>query len=250
MKELLCKKRIDVRAFEASFPFTLFSSCLLTVVTYPLQPSNPSISYHFFLHPSFIIWFFRSLSYFFPFIGDTQVQTDLTLYRSQESNCDFIPFYSARGCCQTLEPINPIQSFRALKGNLVSFNEQSQLKYASVIECKDVHPIALDDIWPGMQLWVECICLLITPQITQNEKIRLKRPPVNHSLWVHPPEASPSLLPEDCFTPDTQEVLLPLAIPKGHISYRPRLHMMVEEFSIKTHEWEGETGWKMKLIEI
>lgn len=178
------------------------------------------------------------------------MQTDLKLYHTQGHACAYLPFYSARGCSQTLEPLYAVESFRTIKGNLISFNQEAQLKYVSVIECKDVHPLALDGIWPGMRLFVECICLLITPQLEQNQKIRLKRPPAESSLWAHPPHSTPSLLPQECFDSATQEVHLPPTLAKGHISYRPRLHMMVEEFSIKTHEWEGETGWKMKLVEL
>ena len=178
------------------------------------------------------------------------MQTDLKLYHTQGNACAYLPFYSARGCSQTLEPLHTVESFRTIKGDLISFNQESQLKYASVIECKDVHPIALDGIWPGMRLFVECLCLLITPQLDEHQRVRLRRPPVESSLWVHPPHSPPSLLPQEYLDHTTQEVRLPAAFAKGHISYRPRLHMMVQEFSMKTHEWEGETGWKMKLVEL
>jgi hypothetical protein len=178
------------------------------------------------------------------------VQTHLKLYHTQNNGCAYIPFYSARGCSQTLEPLQTVESFRTIKGDLVSFHQESQLKYASIIECKDVHPLALDGIWPGMRLFVECICLLITPQLSGNQRVLLKRAAVDASLWVHPLDSPPTLLPQECIDQESQEVRLPADLSKGHISYRPRLHMMVQEFSIKTHEWEGETGWKMKLIEL
>lgn len=178
------------------------------------------------------------------------MQTDLKLYHTENNGCAYIPFYSARGCSQTLEPLHSVQTFRTLKGDLISFTQESHLKYSSIIECKDIHPLALDGIWPGMSLFVECICLLITPQLTGNQKVCLKRAPVTTSLWVHPLDSPPTLLPQECVDLEKHEVRLPDDLAKGHISYRPRLHMMVQEFSIKTHEWEGETGWKMKLIEL
>ena len=79
-----------------------------------------------------------------------------------------IPFYSARGLKQTLTPIQAATANiqRDINGTLVDIASNSSFqKYASHIECGDSDTrstLALDGIWPGQLVTVDCVAELIT----------------------------------------------------------------------------------------
>ena len=172
-------------------------------------------------------------------------QTILKFYREPKDSQCHIPFASARGCHQSLEPATQLKTFRTLCGQLLSFPSFGHTKYRSTIACEDVYAVALDGFHPGTKIWVECIAALMTPWDHKNQKIELARTPVDDSLWLHTQETQPTPLPMGAV--QDRWVTLP---EDGYISYRPFLYMLVEEFLIRTQEWEGSTGWSMKLSEI
>ena len=133
-----------------------------------------------------------------------------------------IPFYSARGLKQTLTPIQAATANiqRDINGTLVDIASNSSFqKYASHIECGDSDTrstLALDGIWPGQLVTVDCVAELIT-------KTTPARTFVPGSEWTD---------------------------SSGFLHYRPRLNMMVTNFSSQESEWEATVTWSIDLEEI
>ena len=132
-----------------------------------------------------------------------------------------IPFYSARGLKQTLTPIQAATANiqRDINGTLVDIASNSSFqKYASRIECGDSDTrstLALDGIWPGQLVTVDCVAELIT-------KTTPARTFVPGSEWTD---------------------------SSGFLHYRPRLNMMVMNFSSQESEWEATVTWSLDLEE-
>jgi len=132
-----------------------------------------------------------------------------------------IPFYSARGLKQTLTPIQAATANiqRDINGTLVDIASNSSFqKYASHIECGDSDTrstLALDGIWPGQLVTVDCVAELIT-------KTTPARTFVPGSEWTD---------------------------SSGFLHYRPRLNMMVMNFSSQESEWEATVTWSLDLEE-
>jgi len=133
-----------------------------------------------------------------------------------------IPFYSARGLKQTLTPIAAANANiqRDINGSLVDLDSgnTSFQKYASHIECGDTDTrssLAFDAIWPGQLVTVDCVAELIT-QTT----------------------------PARTFVPGSE-----WTDSSGFLHYRPRLNMMVMNFSSQESEWEATVTWSLDLEE-
>jgi hypothetical protein len=69
--------------------------------------------------------------------------------------------YSARGLTQTLTPIGAAaNNRRSINGDLLDLSQPQFRKYASSISCADQLAPALDGVWPGMTLTVDCVAEL------------------------------------------------------------------------------------------
>jgi hypothetical protein len=134
-----------------------------------------------------------------------------------------IPLYSARGLKQTLTPIAAAAANiqRDINGTLMDIadvGDKSFQKYASHIECGDSDTrssLALDAIWPGQLVTVDCVAELIT-------KTTPARTFVPGSEWTD---------------------------AGGFLHYRPRLNMMVMNFSSQESEWDATVSWSLDLEE-
>ena len=133
-----------------------------------------------------------------------------------------IPIYSARGLKQTLTPIQAAGANiqRDINGSLVDIDAGSTSfqKYASHIECGDSDTrssLAFDAIWPGQLVTVDCVAELIT-------------------LGT----------PARTFVPGSE-----WTDSSGFLHYRPRLYMMVTNFSSQESEWEATVSWSLDLEE-
>jgi len=126
--------------------------------------------------------------------------------------------YSARGLSQTLDPIAAASQLRrTVNGNLKDLSAPQFRKYVSAISCNDQNAPALDGVWPGLELTVDCVATLSfktggTPQ----------RPVVPGSLRT-----------EGEFT-----------------IYRPRLLMKVVSYSEQEDEWGAVISWTLNLEEV
>jgi hypothetical protein len=127
--------------------------------------------------------------------------------------------YSARGLTQTLQPIDASKSMkRAIDGAMVDISAPQFRKFASTISGSDQRTPALDGIWPGREVEVECISELsyVTAESTA------QRLPVDGSERV-----------EGIYT-----------------FYRPVLTMMVMDYSTSTDEYGATVNWTLALEEV
>jgi len=129
-----------------------------------------------------------------------------------------VPPYSARGLTQTLEPIAAaLKQRRTVNGVLVNLAPTQFQKYKSKITCHDMMAPAIDGVFPGLVVTVDCIAELSyltggTPQRTV----------VDGSSYVM-----------GAFT-----------------WYRPRLTMMMGPLNTSAGEYDANIAWSVDLEEV
>lgn len=129
--------------------------------------------------------------------------------------------YSARGLQQTLEPIAASGAFRrSVNGTLVDLSVPELRKYRSTITCADQEVPALDGVWPGQVLTVDCVAELSYPGDSSG------------------PAAGRSIVPGS------------ERVEGDFVFYRPRLTMMVMAHSVQTDEYGAAVGWSLDLEEV
>lgn len=130
-----------------------------------------------------------------------------------------VPPFSARALTQTLEPIDIAAAMRrTVNGNLKDISFDGFHKYKSTISCSDQRVPAVDGVWPGKQIVVDCVqelCYLTSGGSAQ-------RPVVAGSSRVE----------------------------GDYTFYRPQLTMLVATFSTNLDEWGAVISWTMTLEEV
>jgi hypothetical protein len=127
--------------------------------------------------------------------------------------------YSARGLTQTLDPIDASSMLvRTVNGVLIDLSPVRMRKYKSTITCTDTETPALDGIWPGMQLTVDCVAEL--------------------------GYATATGAPGRTVVPDSPRVA------GAWTYYRPRLEMRVVNYTTSRDEYDALTEWSLDLEEI
>jgi hypothetical protein len=130
-----------------------------------------------------------------------------------------IPPYSARGLKQTLTPIQQASQLRrTVNGGLKDISFDGFKKYASTISGSDQMPPAVDGIWPGLQVTVECISELSYKTAGGS--------------------------------PDRTVVSGSSRVVGDFTFYRPSLTMRIASFNVDTDEWGAVVSWSMTLEEI
>ena len=126
--------------------------------------------------------------------------------------------YSARGLSQTLTPIQAAQNTRrTVNGSLIDISAAQFRKFRSTISCTDQNTPALDGIWPGEQVTVDCVATLSYKTVGGSPS----RPVEPGSSYV-----------EGAFT-----------------IYRPRLTMIVMNFAVQEDEYGAAISWSLDLEE-
>lgn len=134
-----------------------------------------------------------------------------------------LPPYAARGITQSLEPIGAAASLRrTVNGVLVDLSFSGFRKYSSTITCTDQQHPALDGVWPGMEVIVDCVAEL--SYLTAGGSAA--RPLADTT-------DDPATRTEGAFT-----------------FYRPRLTMLIIGYRVNTDEYGAEVGWTMELEEV
>ena len=129
-----------------------------------------------------------------------------------------VPPYSARGLTQTLEPIEQAAQLRRnVNGSLRDVSAAQFHKYRSVVSCTDQQSPALDNVMPGTQVTVDCVS-----ELSYAAGGSASRTIVSGS------QRSES----------------------GFVFYRPRLAMMVTNFTQQTDEYGAAVGWTLELEEV
>lgn len=126
--------------------------------------------------------------------------------------------YSARGLHQTLEPIAAsIHLERAVNGELIDLSIPTMRKFKSKISCTDQNVPALNGVWPGMVLTVECVQeLSFLTGIGVQERTAVVNSVRTEGLYTF---------------------------------YRPVLTMVVTGFSTGTNEYQHDVVWSLDLEE-
>lgn len=130
-----------------------------------------------------------------------------------------IPPYSSRGLTQTLNPIPASANLRRnVNGILKDISASQFQKYNSTITGNDADPPAIEGQWAGMTVVVDCI------------------PELAYLTFSDLPSRTivPGSLRED----------------GDYTFYRPRLTMMIVNFSIQKDEFGARTGWTLELEEV
>jgi hypothetical protein len=145
--------------------------------------------------------------------------TILTLANASTDATTLLPFYSARGLTQTLEPIDgSFFQARTVNAELVDLSVPRFRKFRSVISATDVRPPSRDDIWPGLVVIVGCAYLLSYPTAGGSPS----RTPVEGSQII-----------EGDFT-----------------FYQPQLTMMIGKPTGRFEEWEAGYSWSIPMEEV
>jgi len=128
-----------------------------------------------------------------------------------------VPPYSARGLTQTLEPIEAAGNLRrTINGKLKDLSVDQFKKYHSSITGIDHNPPAVDGVWEGKVVTVDCVAELCYPE-----------------------GGSPARTVVDGSS----------RTENGFVFYRPRLTMIVTGFSSNQDEWQASVNWTMDLEE-
>lgn len=126
--------------------------------------------------------------------------------------------YAVRGLSQTLEPISAAgNNRRTINGSLLDVSAPQFRKYRSVISCADMRIPALDGVWPGQLLVVDCAAYLSYPTGGTPQRV---------------------VVPGSSFTEE------------GFVYYRPRLTMRVASFNASEDEYGAINSWSVELEEI
>jgi hypothetical protein len=126
--------------------------------------------------------------------------------------------YSVRGLQQTLTPIaQASQLRRTVNGNLIDLGFEGFKKYASTITGSDQLPPAFDGIWPGKTVVVDCIAMLSYP---------------SGGMPLRP------VVPGSEYTEG------------GVVYYRPRLTVLIVNWTINEDEYGRVSGWTLNLEEV
>lgn len=129
-----------------------------------------------------------------------------------------VPPYSARGLTQSLEPIDIAANLRrTVNGVLKDISFDGFHKYKSTISCSDQRVPAVDGVWPGKEIVVDCVqelCYLTTGG-----------------------------------GPARTAVSGSSRVEGSYTYYRPRLTMLVTTFSTTLDEYGATVGWQMTLEE-
>lgn len=129
-----------------------------------------------------------------------------------------LPQFAARGLTQTLDHIDQASSIqRAINGEPIDFSAPQFRKYKSTITCTDQQTPLPDDLWPGLEVMVECVAEL---------------------------QFDPSIGPEHNVVPGSERV------DGGRSFYRPMLEMVVMSFTTSRDEYQATVGWQIDLEEI
>lgn len=159
-----------------------------------------------------------------------------------------LPFFSSRGCTQTLNVTEGDAAKRTLEGTLVSVATDEQ-KFCTKIMGDDKFCPALDTNWCGNIFLVDSIVrfALPVPEKKQYEEIlKLSRMAVPGSVFLQ--KKNEEIRVESV---RNRDVSLPKeAVHGDFISYRPRLKMLLCNVMMKTHEWDMHSTWTLEMEEV
>ncbi len=127
--------------------------------------------------------------------------------------------YSARGLEQTLQPIAASGELRrTINGTLTDLSETQLRKFTSTISGEDQLSPALNGVWVGKTVTVDCIVELCYPTSGGS--------------------AARTVVPGSS------------RVEGDYTYYRPRLSMMVADWRVSEDEWGRTVSWSLQLEEV
>lgn len=137
---------------------------------------------------------------------------------TMSDGADVMPFYSARGLKQTLDPIDASNVQRTtVNAQRVNLALAKFKKYQSIISASDIRPPLREDIWPGKIVAVGCAYVLFYATSGGAPA----RTPVDGSQFT-----------EGNFT-----------------FYRPLINFMIGKPQGAFDEWEAGLSWSVPMVE-
>jgi len=132
--------------------------------------------------------------------------------------------YSARGLSQTFETIeeSTVQQ-RTVDGVLHDLSLDQFRKFRSTITCEDFDTPAIDGIYPGQQVVVDCVFELAYEDPLDEVEVG--------------ENASRPIVPDSA------------RVKNGFVRYRPQLTMTVVRYSITRNEYNATSSWTLELVE-
>ena len=132
-----------------------------------------------------------------------------------------VPLYSARGLTQTLTPVSEAKPSprRTINGELRWLGLTQMQKYESTITCTDQQSPALDGIWPGQAVLINCVCEL---------------------AYRTGETAGRTVVPGTT----------PRSTPDGFVYYYPQIAFMVTDYNTSMEEYQHDYQWQLSLREI
>lgn len=129
-----------------------------------------------------------------------------------------IPLWSARGLTQTLTIIPEAnQVTRDINGNSMNLGQVQFQKYESKISCTDFRVPAIDGLWPGAEVTIDCVSELCYPLYGQRQRDAVEGSERQEGEFIH---------------------------------YRPILQMVFLGFDTSTPEWDARVSWAMDFTEV
>ena len=128
--------------------------------------------------------------------------------------------FAARGISESLSPIGvSAQTARSWNGTLVDLSDTTHRKLKAAWRCTDLVPPALNGIWPGQLLTVDCIS------------------------WLNYVTSGGS---------PAHTVVTSSSYTEGALTfYRPRLTMRITApWTADYDEWEAVTAWTLEAEEV
>lgn len=124
---------------------------------------------------------------------------------------------AVRNVTQTFQAIDAAKNFeRTVNGKLVNLSPDQFKKYETTFTCTDNDTPQLDGIYPGDVVVVDWLHLLSLPEAD---------------------------------TPARAVVEGSEYVADGVRYYRPRMPMVVRDFSVSEAEWDGTVSWQLDLEE-
>jgi hypothetical protein len=130
-----------------------------------------------------------------------------------------MPTYAARGLTQTLDPVDAAGAIaRTVNGALINLSPSQMRKYRSTISGADCDAPAFDGVWPGAPVTVDCVSELgyLTAGGSPQRTV-VTGSSRTAGAWTY---------------------------------YRPRLNMMVMNYTASTDEYGAAVQWQLDLEEI
>ena len=129
-----------------------------------------------------------------------------------------IPDFSARGLVEDLRPTGAGENRRTVNGQLEDVTDPVFRKFALTVTGSDQEAPAFNAVWKGLQVTVDALTRLAY--------------------------ATSGGSPERTVVPGSS------VVNGAFTSYRPRLVMRVEDWTLDTDEWGAVIGWSLELEEI